>query len=453
MDSLRRAPWLEIGIGALLVSAFVLPGIIGYQAWIPALALAIVLACATGYFHRRRPVVPLAMVAYVAIYALAGLLGDPDVFSLVEAGKYFAPPALALSVAWATLDDPSARRRVLVLLLAAIVVQVPVAVVQVIKTLIEYSADPIQGVDGIIGMLGLGAPGTLAQVGVFGGLILISAGYVRAIERRWAYVLGVALIALGALTSTRTSYVFVPVALGAIALLMWLGARDETDRSTRWLAVGLPVVLLATLVGLTGLLYPGANSPFSSRKQIEATAASTGVQSTQPDAPPVRTTTILPGRTTQLDLALELSTNDGVKTALVGRGIGATRFKSQAILDNTGTTTDRLTREEQQVNGIWVPRVIAETGFLGALAFFGLLLYMVLLSWRNRELIGRSASFDAAIMLVLPGIAALTLLSGFFNTVLAIQPYASVFWPLLGFAIAIDAERRYSNRAAQPSSD
>ncbi len=130
---------------------------------------------------------------------------------------------------------------------------------------------------------------------------------------------------------------------------------------------------------------------------------------------------------------------------MLGNGVGSTRFKEQSILADTGTTTDPITRDEQHVNGIWFPRVLTETGFLGAIAFAILIVFLCLLAWRNRGEIAARTS-DGALVLALPGIAGLTLLGAFFNTVLAIQPYASIFWPLLGLAIAIDAERRTATR-------
>ena len=171
------------------------------------------------------------------------------------------------------------------------------------------------------------------------------------------------------------------------------------------------------------------------------TGDSGGNTGSEPGSPYVAPTTILPGRSAQIDLAFELTTEEDAATAVLGNGVGSTRFKEQSLLDDTGTTTDPITRDEQQVNGIWFPRVLTETGFLGALAFALLIAYMCILSWRNRAAIAARTG-DGALILALPGIAGLTLLGAFFNTVLAIQPYASIFWPLLGLAIAIDYERR-----------
>ncbi len=171
---MRRVPWLEAGLGALLLAGLVLPAFVGYGAWIPALALAIACAALQGLLNGRRPVVPIAIAVYLGIYALAAI---HETSSLIEAGKYFAPPVLALTVAWATLGDPAARRRVVMLVVAAVAIQVPVALVQVADALITYGADSIAGADEITGLLGEGAPGTLTEVGILVGIVTISAGY------------------------------------------------------------------------------------------------------------------------------------------------------------------------------------------------------------------------------------------------------------------------------------
>ena len=97
VGSLSRAVVrVEVGYTVLLVTAFVLPRWIGFGAWIPALVLAFALAAGQGLLAGRRPFVPVALLAYLGIYAAAGLHSDPDTFSFIEAGKFFAPPVFAL---------------------------------------------------------------------------------------------------------------------------------------------------------------------------------------------------------------------------------------------------------------------------------------------------------------------------------------------------------------------
>jgi hypothetical protein len=260
---------------------------------------------------------------------------------------------------------------------------------------------------------------------------VLSAAYLRVLNPRWAAPAGLVLVFLGPVTSTRASYVFAPLALAALAALLWIAARQYRDKAVLTLATALAVLVLPVMFVATGALYPGANKPVSS---LDSVLQYLGSQ----DDP--ESTTVLPGRGKQLTLALELSVAEGPDITLLGRGMGATRFKSESLLSRTGATTDPITREEQRTNGVWVPRAITETGFLGLLAFGGLLAYLVVVAWRNRSLL-RSRTWDGVAILALPAIAALTLIGAFFNTILAIQPYATLFWSLLGVAIAIDAER------------
>ena len=269
-------------------------------------------------------------------------------------------------------------------------IQIPVVLVQVTDVMITHGSDSIAGVDEVTGLLGEGAPGTLTEVGILVGLVAISAGYLEVISRRTAYGLGFAFLLIGALTSTRSAYVFDPVALAAIALLLWLAARTIVDRNTRRLATALPVLVLVVLIPVTGLLYPGANDPFESREAVQATVAtgdSGGEEQSSDGSVYVAPTTILPGRSAQLELAFELTTEEDAATAVLGNGVGSTRFKEQSLLDDTGTTTDPITRDEQQVNGIWFPRVLTETGILGAIAFALLIVFICVLAWRNRAAI------------------------------------------------------------------
>jgi len=437
---------VEIGYAALLVSAFVLPVWIGFAAWIPALVIAVAFAVGHALLARRRIVLPPVMLAYLGIYAAALVLSDSATFSLIEAGKFFAPPIYALAVAWAAFEAQT-RKRLVLLTIAAAAIQLPVVIVQTIDNLLQRGGDAIDGVDFITGLLGDRTPGILTQVAILAAILVLSAGYLRLISLRQALLGGFALIMLGALSSTRASYVFVPLALGAVAMALWIVVRNPPDRRSLRAAVVAPLLAVAILILATGALYPGANSGlFGDGGYVEETVErdpglSTGEQILRP-----LNTTVLPGRGKQVRVALELSVDGGADTFFLGRGIGATRFKTQAVLDETGASFDLLTRPEQQTNGVWIARVITETGYLGLLAFLGLLAYLVALTARNRELL-RSPSWDGAVMLGLPGIAALTLTGAFFNTVLAIQPYATVFWALVGVAIAIDAQRRSaSNR-------
>ena len=428
---------VEVGYAILLVSAFVLPHWIGFDAWIPALAVAIGLACLHGLIAGRVPVLAPVLIAYLAVYVIAALHSDRDTFSWVEAGKYLAPPVLALAIAWACTGEPDSRRRIAVLAFVAVAIQLPVVFEQVISTLIDVGRDQaIFWVDTMVGLLGEGAPGTLTQVTLFAAVVLLACAYLEVVPARPAMVVALLFVSVGALSSTRASYAFAPLALGCLAAALWLTVSKSRPKPVLVLAAVLPFLVVPVLVGITQGLYPGANAPIESvedlARNLESNQATDRGESADPEV-------ALPGRGKQLTIAVDLATGGGVDDAFVGRGIGITRIK-EAGLTGTGEVTSQLTREEQQTNATWIPRTLIETGFLGLLAFAGLLAYMVLLFWRNRDL-AETRSLDGAMILAVPGIAALTFAGGFFNTILVVQPYATLFWALLGVALAIDAER------------
>jgi hypothetical protein len=462
-----RAEW---GYALLLLTAFVLPAtFVGYRAWVPALGIAALMAAAAGWLSGRRPLVPAALVGYLLIYTASGLHSDPDTFSLIEAGKYFAPPVFALAIAWAAVSA-NVRRALVLMAIAALAIQLPVVIGQVIDLVIRYGSSAFAQVDSISGMLGSEQGGALTQVAIAVATVVIAAGCSGVLGRRTAIGGAVALLSLAVLTSTRASYVLVPGVLLVLAASVWLAGRSVGGSRLPAPALAVAAILsMPALILATGALYPGSNTGIDSisglvtsldegDQQLAAvkpltpsashTSASgthgthgshSGTKPTKPVPPPQLTT--LPGRGKQLTLALDLSDDKGVVTALLGRGIGSTRFKDDSVLSDRGETTDPITRPEQNTNGTWLARTITETGYLGLLAFLGLLAYLVVLFWRNRNLLGEP-SWDAAVILALPAIAALTLGSAAYNTILAIQPFATIFWALLGIAIAIDLRNR-----------
>jgi hypothetical protein len=454
---LRSVIRAEVGYALLLISAFVLPVWIEYRAWIPALALATGLAAAQGLLAGRRPVLPAAILAYLGAYLIAGLHSDPDTFSVIEAGKFFAPPIFALAVAWAAIES-STRRIIVILSIAAVAIQIPVVIGEVVDILIRYGRDGgLSWVDSISGMLGPQQGSPLTQVGIMIGILLIAAAYVGKLAPAIWIGGGLVTIGLGLLTSTRASYVFVPAALIVLAVTLWVASRrGARARLSPWIATVLSVGILPVLILGTAAVFEGANEGLNSvsalvtgldrgdqQFEIERDLArsSSGRAATGRRSGDRERLTVLPGRGRQLTLALELSDDEGPATLLLGRGIGSTRFKEQGVLSPTGATADPLRRPEQRTNGVWLARTISETGYVGLAAFLWLLGFLVWLWWRNVEIINEP-SWDAAVIFSLPAIAALTLVSSAYNTILAIQPYATLFWALLGVAIAIDFRQR-----------
>jgi hypothetical protein len=468
---LRAVLRAELGYALLLVTAFVLPAtFVGYRAWVPALAVSTVVAGLAGWLSGRRPLVPAAIVGYLVVYVAAGVHSDPDTFSLIEAGKYFAPPVFALAIAWAA-QNQTVRRALVLMAIGAVAIQLPIVIGQVIDLLIRYGSVAFAQVDSVTGMLGTEQGGALTQVAIAAAAVVVAGGCTGVIGKRLATGGGIALISLAVLTSTRASYVLVPGVLLVLAVSIWVAGRAGRPSGLPAWSVAIAAVLsMPILILATGALYPGSNTGINSISGLVtsldegdqqlasvppppprpaptghgATGGDThGTKPATPEPPPEPTR--LPGRGKQLTLALDLSDDEGIDTALLGRGIGSTRFKDDSVLSTRGTSTDPITRPEQNTNGTWLARTITETGYLGLLAFLGLLGYLVALFWRNRAL-QAEPSWDAAVILALPAIAALTLGSAAYNTILAIQPYATVFWALLGVAIAIDIRSRAGSR-------
>jgi hypothetical protein len=451
---------VELGYGILLASTFVLPYWIDFYAWIPALCLATALAALQGWRSGRAPVLPLAMVLYLAAYAIAGLHSDPATFSIIEAGKYFAPPVLALTIAWAA-QSPATRRNLVLLAVVAVAIQLPVAMAQAAHTVAQAVPNP----DTVTGLLASDQSNVLGQVGVLAAVLVFVAGSVGKLPFRWALAGTLALLALGVLCSSKVDYILAPVGLGVTALVLWLETPGRRALRAPALAAAVcAVAIFPALYGGMDALYPGENSSLLEAQNLTPTqqrhwsasvrASHAGDQQSRSKANSAagqKRLTVLPGRVRQLHLALRLSVNDGPVVALLGRGIGDTRYKRQSFLGaSSAMTSDPITRREQKTNSIWVARLLTETGYLGLLAFVGLEAYLLVLWWRNRRVDPRSG-WDSVVIYALPGITAMTLISGLYNTALAIQPYATLFWPLLGIAIAVDRQRRINRSAEAPA--
>ena len=450
---------VEVGYAALLVSAFVLPHWMSFRAWVPCLALAIALAVGHAVSKRNPLTIPWPIAAYLAVYAAAAIHGLGGQLNPIDAGRYFAPPLLALAFAWASTDART-RSRLVLLALAAVAVQIPVALGQTVNLVADLGEAAVTGVDSVAGLLGSEQAGTLGICGLFAAALAIAAGYLGAIRLSWGLVLGLALVSLSLWSSTRISYAFAPLTLAAVGLsAVALGRRLFPKRT---LVTAAAVTVLAAPLLYLGMdaLYPGANQDFANVSALESQlrldqerAAENEANDGRRDPPQVdessvtATYTLLPNRGRQLELALRYSSREGLPTMLLGRGLGATTYKDEGVLDATGSTADELTSRVQQTRGIWIARVISEAGYVGLLAFFGLLTYMVAIAWRNRALLPLR-NWDGVVVLALPALALVTLMAAFYMPALTSQPFASLVWPLIGVGIAIDAGRRRTSPPA-----
>jgi hypothetical protein len=439
----RRVIRVEVGYAILLISVFVLPYWTN-ELRVPALIVAVALAAGHALRDRARPVVPLVIVFYLGVYALVGLHTDREILSMVDAGQLIAPPIFALALAWAA-GERAVRRSLILMTIAAAALQIPVVIYQSADLIADLGRDAaVVGVDRVTGLLGDHQASTLAEAGLLAAILLLAAGCVGAVRLRWAVSGTVALLLLSSLSSTRVNYVIAPIALAFIAAALWGSRRGRSGwRGPALVTTALALVTAPLLFLGTGALYPGANANLLNEQGFNAVITRGDQQLDDPtrsgadgagrDGSGRRSrATALPGRKTQLTTAIDLSVADGLVIAAVGRGIGSTELESPL---------DPIVRPEQNTATVWIARTISEAGWLGVAAFLSLLGYLLVLWWRCRGLVA-SGNFDSALVLGLPAIAALTLLFAFYDPILIVRPYSTMFWALFGVAIAIDASRR-----------
>jgi hypothetical protein len=438
----------ELVVAAMLVAGVIAPAFIGFKAWVPSLVLVTLAAAAAVATRRRTAVIPWVIVAYIAVYALAGLHGLGELNKL-EAAKYFGPPVLAVAIA--TLADTQERRgRLLVLMLVVIVPQVLVTAGQAIALIAEHGRElAVSRVDQVTGTLGPDAPGTVTLVCMLGAVLCLAAALAETVSRRWAALVGTGLLLVGVFSSTRAVYLFIPAALLPVVALWWLRSRARLGRVLAYAAV-VAVLVPASALGIE-LLYPGANVSVRSKSELKTYLNTNTVepkgqpqsarQSDSESPAPVDRTEVLPGRVEQVRIALRLSVDEGPLTMLLGRGLGATSFKDDVdALEGSIRKPGLPANDVERTNGLWVSRTLTEAGWAGIAAFAGLLawaLFAAVRIWRRAP-----RGPDRVIALALPGVAGLTFAGGFYITVLAVQPYASVFWLFVGLALAAVSDRR-----------
>jgi nicotinamide riboside transporter PnuC len=128
-------------------------------------------------------------------------------------------------------------------------------------------------------------------------------------------------------------------------------------------------------------------------------------------------------------LAARLSVESGAAIAVFGRGLGSSEIRGVAYTESSQIPRPRRTATT------WVGKALTETGWLGLIAFAGLLCWLIVLGW---TLWGRRAApvADRALGAALPGIAALTAAGAAYATILSVRGYSTVLWVLVGVAIA-----------------
>jgi hypothetical protein len=451
----------EAFAAALLVSSMYLEPVLGTKPWLASLAITCVAGAALIVWRPeniRR--IPLVLVAYVAVYLIAGLASGFGSGS--EVSRYLIRPAAigALALFLATTDS---RRRVIVMVVALAMPQFLVTGWQSAAIIVEHGRNGSDSVDGVTGTFGDFSAGIVGLVGLAAACLIGGLAFARLISSRLALGLLVLILAIEVFTGTRANVVFAPaigVALVAGALLA-LGPKKVPRRMA---VVALAIAFLAAPLtyAATEGLYPGAFTGALSNQrslvlegsrvkdagggpaQTGANAyerprslvlegsrvkdAGGGPAQTGADAyEGPRGIALLPGRATQIKRAAQISVEDGPRVLLLGRGFGAAAVPENAVVGS-------VIPKEQTTGATWIGRTLGDTGWLGLTAFFALIGW---LAWLGVRIVRHLASrFDQALGFALPAFMGLTLIGAAYTTILDVRAYSAVFIVLAAAGIA-----------------
>jgi hypothetical protein len=426
-DILDGVGLAEVLVALLLASVLLVAFEAGNKAWPPALALLVVFAAVQIARRRRLPPIPLPLVAYVVVCALAAAHGGID--AKVEVWRYFAGPLTALAVATVVVTALQ-RLRVLVVFVALALLQIPVVIGQTIDKVVAYGRHATLA-DFVYGTLGANHAGILTLVTV-AAAALVLAGWLSGALSTWtAIVLDAGLLSVAAFSATRAAPGFVVVT--CLAMLAALAVHGLGPPMRRLIGVALAsVVGSAAVLGLMLAIYPNAFvGGFSAQEQTVLGHSQNSPQEVPRRSEDVahRNAPLLPGRLSQMRLAARLSVESGAAIAVFGRGLGSSEIRGVAYTESSQIPRPRRTATT------WVGKALTETGWLGLIAFAGLLCWLIVLGW---TLWGRRAApvADRALGAALPGIAALTAAGAAYATILSVRGYSTVLWVLVGVAIA-----------------
>jgi hypothetical protein len=431
--ALLAALRIEVMYVALYASAFVAPVYFGNGLWPAVASLTVLFVAAYVLVQGKSIVVSGFLLVYCACYGLAAAAGDWNPASL-PALRGFVTPVLLTLVTASVARDPKVRRNLVLLFIPFVAIQIPVAAWQSLRGIGTYGQAGFQRFgDYVTGTLGSSASGTLALVTV----ALATVMFAIALERVWRpKVAGAAALVFasaGVLSVARAVFIFVPVAL--VTVLLTSGGIARRSVGTRRILATAATLVIATpaVVFAMQALYPGVTHDISSLDKVREYLY-------LPQSGPN------PERAGQLEIAVSEVKSSNMGTALLGEGVGKTWLSSDPHVSSSVDYPLVLERE-QFTNSVWTPRVLIETGLLGVAAFCALMAYMVRIALDARR---RTAdhTLDSAILLALPALAALTFVGSFYQTVLDLPSYATVFWVFLGLGLAI---QRGSAAATTPS--
>jgi hypothetical protein len=425
---------IEVLFALLYAVAFIGPALLGNGIWPPVMALIVVVIAARELVvGRRAPVLPGLLIAYSAVYVVVTLHGasSPSTFQAVRG--YLTPVLLAMATA-TVARDPAIRRRLIVMAAPFVFLQIPVAAVQAAQGIQSYGRGGFDEFgDKVTGTLGGSASGTLSLVTVAFATFLLAAALERVWRPRLLYLGATVLALAGVLSVARAVFVFVPVAFAAVIVAGGYAARRSTGFRRIVTLMTIVVVAAPAFVFAMSALYPGVVNDINSSQKVR-------------DYLFLPNNGASPERAGQLQLALSDVKRSGIDTELLGEGAGATWVNADPHL-LASSDSPVVVRPEQFANSVWIPRIIVEAGALGLIAFLALLAFAARVGIRARRL-SPSGTTDAAIGLALPGVAALTFVGGFYQTVLDLPPYGTLFWVVLGLGLAILASPQRPSGAA-----
>lgn len=424
-------------------------GLVGFNKlgndWTYAEALVVGLVLLRQFSLREKLVIPVLFLAYCGWFLVVAAHTS---FSSAERHaivNYLLPPLLALVTA-SVARDPIVRRRIVVMLIAATLIDTAV---------VWYQAGYLQhfhpGTDSVNGTLAASGK----DMNTFVVLLPATVCFALALERVWRPMLflffAVAMATVGPLSDGKAVLAFVPIAFGAVLVAYWFSVRRSSDSRRALLLLLVSVLLVPVLLFTYVAAYP---TGLSSDRLTSLSAITRYFFTQQPGGS-------LPERGVQLKIAVNQSAAAGPLPALWGYGLGKSNlFQGHtAVGTPRGTTlTSQITAtnpddlywladKHQQTSGIWIGQILTETGWIGVLLFLGLIAYTIRLGYRNAPLLP-PGSLDRALLVALPGIGVLTLVGGIYINLFFEPPIDLFFWPILGLCIAIaDSARRSSSLA------
>jgi hypothetical protein len=426
----------------LLFTAMYLDPLLGSAPWQASLALT---CLAGGVLVVMRPSrlrrVPLVLAAYVAIYGLVLLVSgiSPEASKGSEFARYILRP-VAIGALALFLTTAASRRRVVGLVVLLALPQVLVTAVQGIDTVIDLGELAQNRVDAVTGTFGDYEAGTVGLVALAAICLVAGLAFTGLMNKKLALAIAVLLLAVQVFTGTRAAVVFGP--LVAVALVAGALAAFGRRVPRRTLAIALTVGILSGpgIYLATETMYPGSfTGAFSNQrsqvleaKRVAEAKRAAGLPGPPPPAPQGPTgTALLPGRATQIKRAAEISTEDGLRVFLFGRGYGAARVRLDARVDT-------ILPKEQTTGLTWLGRNLGDAGWVATIAFFALIGWI---AWLSLRIARRAAEpSDRALGVGMIGICALTLAAAAYTTILDVRGYSAVFIVLAAATFAAAAD-------------